>query len=93
MAGVRALHESDPIRYDRKNLAKHFGISFEAVTRILKSKWRSQSEGISSSEPVPALGLSPLEKKSISGTKWDKRPDTSPRHSPVHALRKVYGGL
>lgn len=86
MAGVRALHDSDPVKYDRKYLAKHFGISYEGVTRILKSRWRDKA-GTAPSEPVPA-GIKAIEEKSISGTKWDRRPETSPKLSVLHALRQ-----
>lgn len=40
MAGLRALHKGDPKAFNPKVLSEKFGISYEAVQRILKSKWQ-----------------------------------------------------
>ncbi|OWZ59888.1 hypothetical protein C356_00447 [Cryptococcus neoformans c45] len=99
MAGLRALHTLDPERFSRAFLSRKFGISHEAVNRILKSKFRGQKidgveglEGLdgvmgSLSEEAPAGGLG---KPDLRGTKWDKAPETSERVSPVPAIMRAY---
>ena len=44
MEGIRALHAQYPERYTTPVLAEQFGVSPEAIRRILKSKWRSSLE-------------------------------------------------
>jgi hypothetical protein len=44
MEGIRALHAQYPDRYTTPVLAEQFGVSSEAIRRILKSKWRSSLE-------------------------------------------------
>jgi hypothetical protein len=39
MAGLRALHSADPLTFSREVLSRRFGISFEAVSRILRSRF------------------------------------------------------
>ena len=47
IAGVRSLHESNPIMYSTERLADYFQISPDAVRRILKSKWQpSEKEAV-----------------------------------------------
>lgn len=100
MAGLRALHTLDPERFSRAFLSRKFGISHEAVTRILKSKFRGQKidgiEGLDgvmgllneeASEEAPPGGLG---KPDLRGTKWDKAPETSERVSPVPAIMRAY---
>ena len=43
MNGLRHLHASDPSTYTRAVLAEKFGISYEAVSRILRSKFDAAS--------------------------------------------------
>ena len=38
--GIRALHAQYPDRYNTAVLAQEFGVSPEAIRRILRSKWR-----------------------------------------------------
>lgn len=45
MDGLRALHRANPKMFDRATLSERFGISFEAVSRILKSKFRHPGPG------------------------------------------------
>jgi hypothetical protein len=40
MQGIQDLHRQDPIKYSRAALSKGFGVSVEAITRILKSDGR-----------------------------------------------------
>lgn len=99
MAGLRALHTLDPERFSRAFLSRKFGISHEAVNRILKSKFRGQKidgveglEGLDGvmgllNEEAPAGGLG---KPDLRGTKWDKAPETSERVSPVPAIMRAY---
>lgn len=97
MAGLRALHTLDPERFSRAFLSRKFGISHEAVNRILRSKFRGEKvggvEGLDGvrgllSEDAPAGGLG---KPDLRGTKWDKAPETSQRVSPVPAIMRAYG--
>jgi hypothetical protein len=44
LAGIRALHAQMPERYTTGVLADSFKVSPEAIRRILKSKWRPDSE-------------------------------------------------
>ncbi|KAF2479271.1 hypothetical protein BDY17DRAFT_257482 [Neohortaea acidophila] len=44
--GIRALHVSDPNAYTTPVLAAHFQVTPEAIRRILKSKWRPNTEEI-----------------------------------------------
>lgn len=46
LEGIRALHSSDSETYDTAMLSRHFQITPEAIRRILKSKWKPQSEEI-----------------------------------------------
>ncbi|RSH89512.1 Required for respiratory growth protein 9 mitochondrial [Saitozyma podzolica] len=39
MAGLRALHSADPVTFSRQVLSRRFGISYEAVSRILRSRF------------------------------------------------------
>jgi hypothetical protein len=76
MAGLRALHTNDPETFNREALSQRYGISYDAVTRILRSDYqdrRAQEAG-----------------EKIQGTKWDMNPGTS-RLSPVRAINKAFG--
>ncbi|WOO84627.1 Required for respiratory growth protein 9, mitochondrial [Vanrija pseudolonga] len=43
MAGIRELHAQDPATFTREMLAEKFGVSWEAINRILKSNnWREK---------------------------------------------------
>ncbi|KAF2858320.1 Rgp1-domain-containing protein [Piedraia hortae CBS 480.64] len=44
LEGIRALHATDPDTFTYETLAKHFKISYEAVRRIVKSKWRPSAD-------------------------------------------------
>lgn len=46
LSGIRALHASNPTIYNVDMLREHFKITPEAIRRILKSKWRPNSEEI-----------------------------------------------
>jgi hypothetical protein len=48
MAGIKRLHAEDPIKYSRAILSKSFGVSVEAIARILKSdgRWYKAEDGI-----------------------------------------------
>lgn len=78
MAGLKALHQSDPEKFNRAYLAKKFSISYEAVTRIIKSKYRERAVSqVSTTEPRPAARLRGDHEENVNrlaGTKWDKRP-------------------
>ncbi|TYJ57502.1 hypothetical protein B9479_001819 [Cryptococcus floricola] len=86
MAGLRALHQFDSERFSKAALSKKFGVSHEAVTRILKSKFRDDKsagglEGIDALQHGLAFGqeeaMGGLDKPSLKGTKWDRDPGTS----------------
>lgn len=44
--GIRALHTSNPGSYTTQTLAEHFEITPEAIRRILKSKWRPNTDEV-----------------------------------------------
>ncbi|KAJ1498546.1 hypothetical protein HMI56_004920 [Coelomomyces lativittatus] len=44
MERLRALHQSNPQHYSHYQLSDMYGISYEAVKRILKSKFRPDTE-------------------------------------------------
>lgn len=47
MAGIKRLHAEDPAKYSRAILSKSFGVSVEAIARILKSdgRWYKAEDG------------------------------------------------
>lgn len=75
MAGLRALHANDPVTFDRDALSQRYGISYDAVTRIIRSSYQDRK------------GQETGEK--IQGTKWDMNPATS-RLSPVPAINRAF---
>ena len=76
MAGLRALHTNDPETFNREALALRYGISYDAVTRILRSDYQDRK--------AQEAG------EKIQGTKWDMNPGTS-RLSPVKAINRAFG--
>jgi hypothetical protein len=76
MAGLRALHANDPETFDRHALSQRYGISYDAVTRILRSGFQDRKAKDSGEK--------------IQGTKWDMNPGTS-RLSPVRAINIAFG--
>ncbi|TXT05042.1 hypothetical protein VHUM_03862 [Vanrija humicola] len=43
MAGIRELHAQDPATFTREMLSREFGVSWQAINRILKSNnWREK---------------------------------------------------
>ncbi|WVQ72328.1 hypothetical protein IAR50_001878 [Cryptococcus sp. DSM 104548] len=98
MAGLRALYQLDPERFSKSVLSEKFGVSHEAVTRILKSKFR-EDKNAGGMEALDALqrGLAfgqeevtgRLEKPSLKGTKWDRNPGTSENVSPVPSIMRA----
>lgn len=75
MAGLRALHANDPKTFDKDALSQRFGISYEAVARILRSKYQDNKSG--------DVG------ESIQGTKWDLDARSSV-DSPVPAVQRAF---
>jgi hypothetical protein len=76
MAGLRALHTNDPETFNREALSQRYGISYDAVTRILRSDYQDRK--------AQETG------EKIQGTKWDMNPGTS-RLSPVRAINRAFG--
>jgi len=76
MAGLRALHTNDPETFTREALSQRYGISYDAVTRILRSGYQDRK--------AQETG------EKIQGTKWDMNPGTS-RLSPVRAINRAFG--
>ena len=76
MAGLRALHANDPATFDKDALSQRYGISYDAVSRILRSNYQDRK------------GQETGER--IQGTKWDMNPATS-RLSPVPAINRAFG--
>ena len=86
MEGIRALYKTDPKQYNRQYLARKFGISFEAVSRILKSNWREKEKRVK--DAIPAR-MEAIEEKSITDTKWSFASTSKPTPAQVLAsLRK-----
>lgn len=77
MAAVRELHAQDPRQWTREALSKQYGVSYEAISRILRSKWR---ESVSRPDG---------EEEKVS-SKWAKSSEVGDRLSPVPVIRKVY---
>lgn len=75
MAGLRALHANDPKTFSKDALSERFGISYEAVNRILRSKYQDKKGG----------GVA----EKLQGTKWDLDPRTSST-SPVPAVKRAF---
>ncbi|EJT50624.1 hypothetical protein A1Q1_08176 [Trichosporon asahii var. asahii CBS 2479] len=42
MSAIRELHRQDPEQWSKPALSKQFGVSYEAIGRILKSNWREK---------------------------------------------------
>lgn len=76
MAGLRVLHANDPKTFDKDALSERFGISYEAVSRILKSNYQDRKAG--------DVGAK------IQGTKWDLDARSSAT-SPVPAVNRAFG--
>ncbi|WVO16056.1 hypothetical protein L204_103721 [Cryptococcus depauperatus] len=92
MAGLRTLHSLDPERFSRTMLSQKFGISREAVSRILRSKFREKSsENGNDLELKGTVGANRAGKSTLRGTKWDIEPETSEKFSPVLAILQAYG--
>lgn len=79
MAGLKTLHEHDPKTFTKETLSKRFGISYEAVSRILRSNYQSKAGDNASS----AAGVD------IKGTKWDLDARSSGM-SPVPILERAF---
>jgi hypothetical protein len=77
MAGLRSLHSHDPKTFDKATLSQRFGISYDAVSRILRSNYQDKKGGGGSAAHT------------IQGTKWDMNPGTS-RLSPVPAVARAF---
>lgn len=75
MAGLRALHANDPKTFSKDALSERFGISYEAVSRILRSKYQDKKGG--------DVG------NSIRGTKWDMDASSS-SSSPAPAIKRAF---
>ncbi|ORY22958.1 hypothetical protein BCR39DRAFT_501227 [Naematelia encephala] len=81
MEGLRALHKADPVKYNRSVLSERFGVSEEAVRRILHSNWRSRDDAREAAAPARLDNA----RKTLSDTKWDKDVD-----SPAPAIMRAF---
>lgn len=91
MSGLKALHQADPETFNRNFLSKRFGISVEAVRRILRSDYRQLRAEITAIEARPATRMKRGdEKRSLQGTKWDRSNLTAEKYSPVPAIMRAY---
>ena len=88
MAGLKALHRADPDKFTRAVLSERFGISFEAVRRILRSAFREREAELEETEARPATRG--RKETTLKGTKWDQSPLTSETYSPVPAIMRAY---
>jgi len=82
MAGLRSLHIHDPETYTKQALSERFGISYEAVSRILRSKFQDR-------QAAGRGGLAGEMESGLEGTKWDLDARTSAL-SPVPALNRAF---
>lgn len=76
MAGLRSLHAHDPVTFSKETLSQRYGISYDAVKRIIRSRYQDKKGG--------------GKEEKIQGTKWDLNPGTS-RLSPVPAVARAFG--
>jgi hypothetical protein len=76
MAGLRSLHAHDPKTFSKETLSQRYGISYDAVNRIIRSRYQDKKGG--------------EKEEKIQGTKWDMNPGTS-RLSPVPAVARAFG--
>ncbi|WVR03199.1 hypothetical protein IAU60_000190 [Kwoniella sp. DSM 27419] len=83
MAGIRTLHAIDPEKHSKELLSKKFGVSREAITRIIRSKFRDRKGGDGVEEDTGAGNR-------LRGTKWDRDPGSSENVSPVPAIMRAY---
>lgn len=75
MDGIRELHAQDPEKWTKDALSERFGISYEAVGRILRSNYRRDTT--SAKAGTAEMG------------KWSRAADGV--NSPVPNIRAVYG--
>ena len=95
MDRLRFLHLENPQKYSHAALADQFGVSFEAVRRILHSKWSPAGrgkdddswEGMSwEMEPEPERPLPrgrPASSASSAGARYQKRGNFTPKATSV----------
>lgn len=89
MAGLKALHRADPENFSRSVLSERFGISMEAVRRILRSDYRQRDADDGDVEARPATRVKE-DGRSLKGTKWDRSNLTAESYSPVPAIMRAY---
>ena len=81
MAGLKALYKNDPQTWTVGALSHKFGISWEAVRRILKSNWQERKVSASKRQTEAAL----------EGTKWGKSPSTATIIDRAYAKSRAEG--
>lgn len=87
MAGLRALHAQDPRAFNIPVLSEKFGISFEAVKRILRSKFREKQ---ALQEPEGSLGAD-VESLGGNDAGWEIAGSAEPRRRESKGISKGFG--
>jgi hypothetical protein len=84
MAGLKELHVQDPETWPAERLSETFGVSYEAVKRVLRSNYRRESDVPANLMPASAAaarkpkkpdgahGLGPAFPPPPGTSKWDK---------------------
>lgn len=86
MSAIRELHRQDPGQWDRAALSKQFGVSYEAITRILKSNWR-EKEAARAAPASARQGLAAPGKWSLGE---EEGMTIAERADPAAFVRKAY---
>lgn len=93
MSAIRELHRQDPDQWSKPALSKQFGVSYEAIGRILKSSWREREAARLS--PASAAGLSQGAKGGLAAPgKWslgdEEGMTIAEMADPAAFVRKAY---
>ena len=87
MEGVKMLHRQDPVRFNHRYLSKEFGVSYEAITRILRSKFRETAKGRIENEPITSTSIDGLAVDSTQRALW-REPRSSSSGRNLNKYRK-----
>lgn len=82
MAAVRELARQDPELWTKEALSQQFGVSYEAIGRILRSKFREKE----AARTAPASARKEMGKWAVEGQGMS----IAERADPVAFVRKAY---
>lgn len=85
MSAIKELHRQDPQQWTKAALSRQFGVSYEAIARILKSNWREKE----------AARAAPASSQTITAPgKWslgeEEGMTIAERADPAAFVRKAY---